>query len=66
MVHCVADADATTPKLVIITADKPVTIISFGTDIVCLLLHHTLNNNSSKNIYLKTMRIQKDSDESVT
>ena len=58
IVQCVVDADTTIAKLANDATDKPVTIISDGTDILCLLLHHTLNNNSSKNIYLKTMRIK--------
>ena len=66
IVQCVVDADTTIAKLANDATDKPVTIISDGTDVLCLLLHHTLNNNSSKNIYLKTMRIKKYSIECVT
>ena len=65
IVYCVVDTDTTIGQLAIDVPDKPVTVISDGTDIPCLLLHHALNNSSSKTIYLKKMR-QKCNDERVT
>ena len=64
IVYCVVDTNTAIAQLAIDVHNKPVTVISDGTDILCLLLQHALNNNSSKNIYLKTMR-QKCNDERV-
>lgn len=62
--HCVAGANTIIAKNATDAVNKPVRIISDGTDIWCLLIQHTLNN-SSKVTYLETMRIEKDSDERV-
>ena len=66
VVYCPSDADNAIIKTALNVVDEPVTILADDTDILCLLLHHVYFHDDCKNIFLKTMRTLRDTDERVS
>jgi len=62
VVLCPSDADTTIVKRALEIRDKPVTIFSDDTDVLCLLLHHADIANDPKRIFLKNMTCRKENE----
>lgn len=62
VVLCPSDADTTIVKKALEVRDKPVTIFSDDTDVLCLLLHHEDIANNPKPIFLKNMTCRKENE----
>ena len=65
-VLCPSDADTSIVKTALDVIGEPVTILADDTDTLCLLFHHVYFHHGNNNVFLETMRIQKDADERVS
>ena len=66
VVYCPGNADTTIIKTALNVVDRPVTILADDTDILCLLLYHVYFHNDCQDIFLKTMRTLKDTQERIS
>ena len=66
VVLCPCDADTTIVKVALEKETKAVTVLADDTDILCLLLHHVYFTYHNTNVYLKNMKINKNTEERKT
>ena len=66
VILCPSDADTTKVKTAPEIVGESVTVLADDTDIMILLIHHVYFKYSDCNIFLKSMRTQKDTEERFT